>query len=124
MECPLNLVPASFGVLNAFGQGQHHGKTQESFSEQIVRKLKTADELASGGASGEEIARHLGISTATLYNWRNRYGAMDVNEAKELRRLRDENDTLKRLVADKKLENLALKEIQSDPFVVPVGVYP
>ena len=49
-------------------------KRKNHSPEQIVRKLKTADELASGGASGEEIARQLGISTATLYNWRNRYG--------------------------------------------------
>ena len=79
--------------------------------EEIVRKLQTADRMTAEGASGEEIARKLGISTATLYNWRNRYGNMDLNEAKELKRLRDENDKLKRLVADKELENLALKEI-------------
>ena len=91
-------------------------KRKNHSSEQIVRKLKTADELASGGASGDEIARQLGISTATLYNWRNRYGAMDLNEAKELKRLRDENDKLKRLVADKELENLALKEIAKGNF--------
>jgi putative transposase len=86
-------------------------KRKRHSPEQIVRKLQSAEQFAAGGASGEEIARELGISTATLYNWRNRYGAMDVNEAKELKRLRDENDKLKRLVADKELENLALKEI-------------
>ena len=79
--------------------------------DEIVRKLQTAERLAVEGASGDEVARKLGISTATLYNWRSRYGNMDVNEAKELKRLRDENDKLKRLVADKELENLALKEI-------------
>ena len=79
--------------------------------EEIVRKLHTADRLTAEGASGEEVARKLGISTATLYNWRSRYGNMDLNEAKELKRLRDGNDKLKRLVADKELENLALKEI-------------
>ena len=84
--------------------------------EQIVRKLNTAEELAAGGASGDEIARQLGISTATLYNWRNRYGAMDVNEAKELRKLRDENAKLKRLVAEKELDLLALKEIAAGNF--------
>ena len=47
-------------------------KRKKHSPEQIVRKLKTADELAAGGSSGEEIARQLGISTATLYNWRNR----------------------------------------------------
>ena len=91
-------------------------KRKKHSPEQIVRKLQTADELAAGGASGEEIARQLGISTATLYNWRNRYGAMDVNEAKELRKLRDENAKLKRLVAEKELDLLALKEIAAGNF--------
>ena len=91
-------------------------KRENHSPEQIVRKLKTADELASGGASGDEIARQLDISTATLYNWRNRYGAMDVNEAKELRKLRDENAELKRLVAEKELDLLALKEIAAGNF--------
>ena len=49
-------------------------KRKNHSPEQIVRKLKTADEIQAGGASGDEIARQLGISTATLYNWRNRYG--------------------------------------------------
>jgi len=91
-------------------------KRKNHSPEEIVRKLATADRLAAGGASGDEVARQLGISTATLYNWRNRYGAMNINEAKELKRLRDENDKLKRLVADKELENLALKEIASGNF--------
>ena len=86
-------------------------KRKNHSPEEIVRKLATADRLAAEGAGGDEVARKLGISTATLYNWRNRYGAMSLNEAKELKRLRDENDKLKRLVADKELENLALKEI-------------
>ena len=81
-----------------------------------MRKLKTADELAADGASGDEIARQLGISTGTLYNWRNRYGAMDLNEAKELKRLRDENDKLKRLVAEKELHILGLNEIAKGNF--------
>ena len=91
-------------------------KRKNHSPEQIVRKLKIADELAAGGASGEEIARELDISTATLYNWRNRYGAMDVNEAKELRKLRDENAKLKRLVAEKELHILGLNEIAKGNF--------
>ncbi len=90
--------------------------------EEIVRKLQTADRMTAEGASGEEIARKLGISTATLYNWRSRYGNMDLNEAKELKRLREENDKLKRLVADKELENLALKEIAKDAPIDQVGL--
>jgi len=91
-------------------------KRKKHSPEQIVRKLRTADELAAEGASGEEIARQLGISTATLYNWRNRYWVMEVNEAKELRKLRDENAKLKRLVAEKELDLLALKEIAAGNF--------
>ena len=91
-------------------------KRKKHSPEEIVRKLQTADELAAGGSSGEEIARQLGISTATLYNWRNRYGAMDVNEAKELRQLRDENAKLKRLVAEKELHILGLNEIAKGNF--------
>jgi len=79
--------------------------------EEIVRKLQSADRLAAEGRSGDEVARELGVSTATLYNWRSRYGAMDLNEAKELKKLRTENDELKRMVAEKELENRALKEI-------------
>ena len=89
--------------------------------EEIVRKLQTADRLAAEGSSGDEIARKLGISTATLYNWRSRYGAMNVNEAKELKKLRDDNDELKRLVAEKELEIRALKEIAKDAPIDQVG---
>lgn len=91
-------------------------KRKRHSPEQIVRKLQTADRPTAEGASGEEVARQLGISTATLYNWRSRYGAMDVNEAKELRRLRDENDKLKRLVAEKELHILGLSEIAKGNF--------
>jgi len=91
-------------------------KRKKHSPEQIVRKLQTAERLTAEGASGEEVARQLGISTATLYNWRSRYGAMDVNEAKELRKLRDENDKLKRLVAEKELHILGLNEIAKGNF--------
>lgn len=86
-------------------------KRKRHSPEQIVRKLQTAERLSVEGASGDEIARQLGVSTATLYNWRKRYGAMDLNEAKELRRLRDENRKLKRIVAEKELHILGLNEV-------------
>jgi len=86
-------------------------KRKNHSPEQIVRKLAVADRLIADGATGDEAARGIGVSPATMYNWRNRYGAMNLSEAKELKQLRDENDKLKRLVADKELENLALKEV-------------
>ena len=65
--------------------------------EDIVRKLRRADELAAEGKTGEEIAAELEVSSATLYNWRRTYGGMDVDAAKELKELREQNS---RLAAD------------------------
>ena len=84
--------------------------------EQIVRKLRQAEELAAEGSTANEIARELNVSTATYYGWRKQYGSMNIDEAKELRRLRDENAKLKRLVAEKELENLVLKDVAEGNF--------
>ena len=54
-------------------------------AEDIVRKLRRADELAAEGKTGEEIAAELEVSSATLYNWRRTYGGMDVDAAKHSR---------------------------------------
>ncbi|MGY2092961.1 transposase, partial [Nocardia gipuzkoensis] len=90
-------------------------------AEEIVRKLRRADELAAAGGSGEEIAAELGISAATLYNWRRQYGGMDTDAAKELKELREQNARLKRLLADAELEKDALREIARD---APIDVKP
>ena len=58
-------------------------------AEDIVRKLRRADELTAAGKTGEEIAAELGVSSATLYNWRRTYGGMDTDAAKELKELRE-----------------------------------
>ena len=63
-------------------------------AEDIVRKLRRADELAAEGKTGEEIAAELGVSAATLYNWRRAYGGMDTDAAKELKELREQNARL------------------------------
>ena len=54
-------------------------------AEDIVRKLRRADEVAAEGKTGEEIAAELGVSAATLYNWRRTYGGMDTDAAKAAR---------------------------------------
>ena len=64
--------------------------------EQIIKALKEHD----AGAKVEDICRQLGISNGTFYNWRSKYGGLEVNEAKRLRELESENNTLKRLLAD------------------------
>lgn len=81
--------------------------------EQIVRKLKEADRMLSEGADVAAVARHLQITETTYHRWRNQYGGMKADDAKRLKDLEKENTQLKRLVADKELENLALREIAS-----------
>lgn len=79
--------------------------------EQIIRKLREAERLLGEGRSVAEAAKRLEVSEQTFHRWRNQYGGMKADDAKELKTLRRENATLKRIVADKELENVALKEI-------------
>ena len=80
--------------------------------EQIVSALKEH----AAGASTKELCRRLGIATETLYNWKRRYGGMEVNEARRLHALEDENRRLKRIVADQALDNRVLKDLLSKNF--------
>lgn len=79
--------------------------------EQIIRKLREADRLLGEGADIAAVARHLEVSEQTYHRWRHQYGGMKADDARRLRELERENAQLKRLVADKELENLALREI-------------
>ena len=85
-------------------------------AEDIVRKLRRADELVAGGSSGEQIAAELGVSAATLYNWRRAYGGMDLDAARELKDLREQNGRLKRLLAEAELQKDALREVAKAKF--------
>jgi transposase-like protein len=85
-------------------------------AEDIVRKLRRADELTAEGKTGEQIAAELGVSAATLYNWRRQYSGMDTDAAKELKELREQNARLKRLLADAELEKDALREVAKGKF--------
>jgi putative transposase len=84
-------------------------KRRRFSEEQIVTILKE-HEL---GAKAVELARKHGISEATLYNWKAKYGGLTVSEAKRLKSLEDENTKLKKLLADSMLDNAALKELLS-----------
>lgn len=85
------------------------GKYKE---EQIINILKEAD----AGMSISELCRKYGISDATYYNWKAKYGGMTVSDAKKLKVLEDENGRLKHLVADLTLDNQALKSVISKNF--------
>lgn len=75
--------------------------------EQIITVLK---EHEAGGKTAEVCRRH-GISTATFYKWKAKYGGMEVSEARRLKDLESENAKLKRLLADAELDKLMLKEL-------------
>ena len=65
------------------------------------------------GIKVEDFCRDLGISNGTFYNWRSKYAGLEVNEAKRLRELESENNKLKKLLAEKLLDNEAMKDVLS-----------
>ena len=79
------------------------------FSEEhIIAVLKEAEATSVKG-----VCAKYNISDATYYNWKHKYGGMDVDEARRLRALEDENGRLKRLVADQAVQIQILKEVNS-----------
>ncbi len=87
-------------------------KRKRFSEEQIIEILK----LHSAGAKPADLCRQHGISETTLYNWRARYGGMEVSDAKRLRALDEENRKLKKLLAEAHLDIAALKDIASGKF--------
>ena len=77
--------------------------------EQIIGILREQE----AGASTAEVCRKHGISSATFYKWKSKYGGLDVSDARRLKALEDENAKLKRLLADAMLDNAMLKDIAS-----------
>ena len=64
-----------------------------------------------GGRTAKEIARELGVSDQTLYNWKTKYSGMEVSDARRLKSLEEENRRLKEMVADLSLDREALKTV-------------
>ena len=83
-------------------------KASRFTEEQIVRALK---EVETGGKKVADQLRELGITAGTWYAWKRKYGGLEVNEAKRLKELEQENSRLKRMVANLMLENEAVKEV-------------
>lgn len=80
--------------------------------EQMIGVLKEAE----AGMKTAEVCRKHGISDATYYKWKAKYGGLEVSEARRLRQLEDENRRLKHLVADLTLDNQALKTVLAKKF--------
>jgi putative transposase len=82
-------------------------KRKRFSEEQIIRILKEAE----AGVAVKDLCRNHGMSDASFYTWRAKYGGMDVSEAKRLRGLEDENRKLKQIVAEQALDIQMLKAV-------------
>jgi putative transposase len=87
-------------------------KRKRFSEEQIITILKQAE----GGLPVPELIRQHGICEGTYYRWKSKYGGLELNEAKRLKQLEDENRRLKRLVADQALDIQILKEVASGKY--------
>lgn len=74
---------------------------------QIVQTLKPVE----GGRKVKDVCRELGISEATYYQWKSKYGGMEAADVRRLKELENENSRLKRMYAELALENTALKDV-------------
>lgn len=80
--------------------------------EQIIAVLKEQE----AGMSTVDVCRRHGINSATVYKWKSRHGGLVVSKARRLRQLEQENERLKKLLADSMLDNAMLKEISAKKF--------
>jgi putative transposase len=86
---------------------------QKRFTEQQIHEILKEGEA---GAQTLELCRKYGISKNTFYNWRSKYSGMELSDLKKMRAFEDENNKLKKLVAEQALENMALKAMLGKKF--------
>jgi len=84
--------------------------------EQIIRKLKTAEQLLAQGKTIADVCRVLEVAQPTYHRWRQLYGGMQAEEAKRLHQLEKENSRLKKLLAEAELEKAMPKELAERNF--------
>ena len=91
-------------------------KGRKHTPEQVVRKLREADRLLAEGTDLQDVCRHLEISIQTYQRWRSQYKAMRPEDVVRLKQLEKENARLKRLLAEKELDNDMLREVARGNF--------
>ena len=84
--------------------------------EEIVAKLRQVEVLVGQGKPVTDAVRAIGVTEATYYRWRSEFGGLKLDQVKRLKLLEQENDRLRRAVADLTLEKLVLKEAASGNF--------
>jgi putative transposase len=92
------------------------GKMKKHTPEQIVSLLRQIEVAVANGKTHPIASREAGITEQTYYRWRKEYGGLQVDQARRLKELEQENAKLKRLVADLSLDKLVLKDIASGNF--------
>jgi transposase-like protein len=102
----MNFVRSILWVKKGGNPGQ-----KKHTAEQIIGKLREADVLQSQGMLMEEILRQLCICDTTYYKWRKEYGGLRMDQAKRLKELEQENNRLRKVVADLTIDNSILKEV-------------
>lgn len=90
-------------------RSQRNGNEETIYGEQIIGLLKEAE----AGAKVAELCRKHGISEATYYNWKAKFGGMTVSDAQQLKELEQENNKLKKLLAESMLDKAALQDLLS-----------
>ena len=98
---------ADYGQKYRTRDGHPHLTTPNRIQKQIIAILHEQE----AGAKTAEVCRRHGISEATFYAWKAKFGGLDVSEARRLKALEDENTKLKKLLADAMLDNVALKDL-------------
>ena len=84
--------------------------------EEIIAKLREAEVLLAQGSKVPEVAKHLGVTEQTYYRWKKQYGGMGTDQLKELKKLKKENEQLRRAVADLTLDKQILAEAAKGNF--------
>ena len=84
--------------------------------EEIIQHLRTVELETGKGLAVLEVCRKLGITEQTYYRWKKEYGGLRIDQAKRLKTLEQENQRLKRIVADQALDLSILKEVASGNF--------
>ena len=84
--------------------------------EQVLNKLRQVEVAVAGGKSVGQAVREIGVTDHTYYRWRRAYGGLDLDQAKRLKKLEQENARLKRTIADLALDKQILKEAAEGNF--------
>jgi transposase-like protein len=113
VECPACFVPVS---KRDTGQGEHMGRGKKYQPEQVVNLLRQIEVAVASGKTTAQACKEAGIVEQTYFRWRKEYGGLQIDQAKRLKELEQENGKLKRLVANLSLDNLVLKDIASGNF--------